>query len=116
MLKSYLASLPDDAARRAFAASCGTSLGHLRNCIYAPDKQLAPATCVLVERHSGGKVRRWHLRTDWREIWPELVSHPEAPDPAIVGPLHHLVTAGNAKTCNVIGTSMDGLEGERRAA
>lgn len=116
MLKSYLASLPDDAARKAFAMSCGTSLGHLRNCIYAPDKQLAPAACVLVERNSGRLVRRWHLRDDWREIWPELESHPDAPDRPIVGAIHHSVTAEAADPRHVIGTPAAQLEGQRHAA
>ena len=72
-LKAYLKSLPDDEAREAFARSCDTTLGHMRNCLYIKGKQLAPAACVLVERHSGFRVRRWDLRDDWRDIWPELI-------------------------------------------
>lgn len=72
-LKEYLRALPDDAAREAFAKRCGTSLGHMRNTFYG-SKRLAPPTCVLVELHTGHKVRRWHTRPeDWREIWPELI-------------------------------------------
>ena len=79
MLKSFLSSLPDEAARRAFAADCGTSLGHLRNCIYGP-KPLATDTCVLVEQRSAGAVMRWHLRpNDWYRHWPELVHQTGAP-------------------------------------
>jgi DNA-binding transcriptional regulator YdaS (Cro superfamily) len=83
-LKTYLKSLPDEAAREAFAESCETSIGHLRNCIYTA-KQLAPASCVLAERHSGGLVMRWDLRPDdWWKIWPELADFDGAPDvPAV---------------------------------
>ena len=89
MLKAFLTSLPDDAARREWAISCGTSLGHLRNCIYAP-KPLAPETCVLIERNSGGQVRRWHTRpADWARIWPELIGAHEAP---IVDDQHQTVS------------------------
>lgn len=78
-LKTFLRSLPDDAAREQFAKDCDTSAGHMRNCIYTPQKLLAPATCVLVERHSGGAVRRWDLRPDWHEIWPEIIGSEGAP-------------------------------------
>lgn len=89
MLKAFLRSLPDDAARREWAISCGTSLGHLRNSIYQP-KPLAAETCVLIEQKSGGKVRRWHLRPgDWHRIWPELTCWPDAP---IVGACHQTVS------------------------
>ena len=89
MLKAFLASLPDDAARREWAKSCETSLGHLRNCIYAP-KPIAAETCVLIEHNSAGRVRRWHLRpADWHRIWPELIGAQGAP---IVGPENQSVT------------------------
>lgn len=79
MLKAFLASLPDEITRKAWAASCGTSVGHLRNCIYAA-KPIAPETCVLIERNSASRVRRWHLRpSDWFRIWPELLDAEGAP-------------------------------------
>lgn len=79
-LKTFLKSLPDDAAREQFAEACDTSTGHMRNCIYVPGKLLAPATCVLVEKHSGGAIRRWDLRPDdWPHIWPELIGADGAP-------------------------------------
>ncbi len=77
-LKTYLKELASDEAREQFAKNCGTSAGHMRNCIYDPKKELAPATCVLVERHSGGAVTRRELRTDWQAIWPELAIKAEA--------------------------------------
>ena len=97
MLKSFLASLPDDATRKAWAVMCETSLGHLRNCIYQP-KAPAPETCVLIEHHSAGRVRRWHLRpTDWHRIWPELIGMPGAP---IVSVPHRTVTATREGACD----------------
>jgi len=79
-LKTYLKSLPDDDAREAFALSCDTTLGHMRNCLYVERKQLAPASCVLVERLSRQKVMRWDLRpADWWRVWPELIGKKGAP-------------------------------------
>ena len=71
-LKTYLNGLPDEAARKSFADLCGTTLGHMRNCVYMDGKQLHPAVCVLVERHSEFAVTRQELRSDWPAIWPEL--------------------------------------------
>lgn len=80
LLKDYLRSLPDDDARAAFAVSCETSIGHMRNTIYDEKKALAPASCVLVEKWSAGAVRRWDLRPeDWHRIWPELIGTKGAP-------------------------------------
>jgi len=81
VLKTYLKLLPNDDAREAFATACGTTLGHMRNCLYSPVKRLAPAQCVLVEHHSARVVRRWDCRPgDWHEIWPELIGAEGAPD------------------------------------
>jgi hypothetical protein len=81
-LKTYLASLEDEEARRLFAEKCGTSLGHMRNVISSTgkekEKRLHPATCVLAEKHSGGKLTRQALRRDWRDIWPELAGEKAA--------------------------------------
>lgn len=79
-LKDYLKALGTDEARKAFAEKCQTSYGHLRNCCYAVSgKMLNPKICVSVERHSGQLVRRWDLRDDWHEIWPELIGALGAP-------------------------------------
>lgn len=100
-LRAFLASLPDDAARRAFAVDCGTSLGHLRNAISNPRKRLAPAVCVQIEQRSARQVRRQTLRpADWHLIWPELMGSEAA---LIVGPIHHPVMC-------------KGGEGQRHAA
>lgn len=71
-LKTYLASLADEAARKKFAADCGTSLGHMRNTCYEEGKQLAVPVCVKVEQLSGQQVTRQELRDDWADLWPEL--------------------------------------------
>lgn len=58
----------------------------------ARGKRPVPADrCALIERASGGAVRRWHLRpNDWHHIWPELVGIEGSP--ALAGddidPLH----------------------------
>lgn len=79
-LKTYLKSLPDDEARAAFAESCGTTIGHMRNTLYDANKKLAPAVCVKAEKNSAGALMRWHLRPgDWHEIWPELRARKGAP-------------------------------------
>lgn len=71
-LKTYLKSLPDDAARRAFAERVGSTIGHLRNVGYGY-KPCATDLAVRIERDTAGAVRRPELRTDWADHWPELV-------------------------------------------
>ena len=77
-LKAYLKSRRDGAA---FAVSCGTTIGHLRNAVYG-FRQLAPEVCVAIERESGKAITRRDLRPDWHRIWPELVNsrHPAPAD------------------------------------
>lgn len=70
-LHAYLRSLPDLAARHAFAQSAGTSLGYLRH-VSLGTKRPSPALCVALERGSSGAVSRKSLRQDWKSIWPEL--------------------------------------------
>jgi DNA-binding transcriptional regulator YdaS (Cro superfamily) len=72
-LRDFIKSLPDEEARKAFAARCGTSIGHLRNVGYG--KSCAPALAVAVERESSSAVKRQELcPANWRAIWPELES------------------------------------------
>lgn len=77
-LKTFLRNLGTEEARSEFAASCGTSLGHIRNCIGEANreggKRLNAATCVAIESLSKRAVMRWDMRPDWKQIWPELVS------------------------------------------
>lgn len=43
-------------------------------------REPSPELCVLIERESGRKVRRWALRpSDWHRIWPELIGADGAP-------------------------------------
>lgn len=86
-LKRYLRGLADDDARKAFAARCGTSLGHMRNVIYG--KTCSPELAAAIDTHSGAQVRRWHMRpADWHRIWPELEGAEGAPatDAPATGP------------------------------
>lgn len=77
-LRFYLNSLPVE-EQQAFAVRCQTTLGYLRKAISAK-QSLDTGLCSDIERESGGVVRRWDLRPhDWRRVWPELVSHPDAP-------------------------------------
>ena len=81
-LKAFLKGLGSEEERVQFAERCGTSLGHLRNCISDRSKRIAAATCVAIEAESGKRVMRWHLRRDdWHLIWPELKSRRNAPAP-----------------------------------
>lgn len=76
--KAFLKSLVSEAERAVFAERCGTSLGHMRNCLNGL-RSLAPEVCVAFERATCGEVTRRDLRPDdWGDIWPELVSeaHP----------------------------------------
>lgn len=72
-LKTYLKSLPDEAAREAFAMRCETTLGHMRNVMYGY-KPCATDLAVRIERESGRAVLRPELRNDWVDHWPELVN------------------------------------------
>lgn len=71
-LKAFLKSLPDEDARKAFAARCETSIGHLRNIGYGL-KTCSPMLAVAIERESGHAVTRRDLfPEDWQKVWPEL--------------------------------------------
>jgi hypothetical protein len=65
--------------RAAFAASCGSTAGHLRNVAFS-GKPCGVLLAVQWERESQFAVRRWDLRPgDWHRIWPELVGTEGAP-------------------------------------
>ena len=69
-LLQFINSLPPY-DRILFAGRCGTSENYLRKAC-SVGQLLGPALCVSIERASGGQVRRADLRSDWRQIWPEL--------------------------------------------
>ena len=88
-LKAYLSELGAP-AREAFAASCVTTLGHLKNVMYGI-RPCSPELASALERCSDGAVKRWDMRADdWHEIWPELIGAEGAPlvvtpEPATAG-------------------------------
>ena len=82
-LKNYLGQMPTD-QRDAFAMRCGTTMGHLRNVMYGY-KSCATDLAVCIERESGLLVRRWDLRPDWANHWPELIGAPGAPTQVAAG-------------------------------
>ena len=71
-VKTYLAHLPDDAARSTFARKTKTTLGYLRN--VAAGKSCGAKLAAKLEAASNGQITRAECRPDdWRVIWPELV-------------------------------------------
>lgn len=43
-------------------------------------REMEPKAAVLLERRSGQRLRRWHLRVKtWHEVWPELIGAEGAP-------------------------------------
>ncbi|MDZ7892358.1 MAG: YdaS family helix-turn-helix protein [Rhodoferax sp.] len=77
-LKKFITPL-SKAERELFASQCETTKGHLQNVMYGI-KPCATNLAVLIERESGGKVRRWELRSDWFRHWPELIGKEGAPE------------------------------------
>lgn len=75
-LIAYLNSLrkPD---REDFVERCGTTEGYLRKAA-STGQALREKLCMAIERESAGLVRRTDLRSDWLDIWPELVRDQEA--------------------------------------
>jgi DNA-binding transcriptional regulator YdaS (Cro superfamily) len=57
--------------RKALAARCGTSVGHLNNVGYG-SRRCSAALAVAVERESEGRVTRRHLVDGWERVWPDL--------------------------------------------
>ncbi len=77
-LKTFYSPL-DVQSRDDFATRCETSRGHLQNVMYGL-RPCATDLAVLIERESGGEVRRWDLRPDdWYRHWPELIGTEGAP-------------------------------------
>lgn len=77
-LKTYLSSMSAD-DRDEFAKRCETTRGHMQNVSYGY-RACATDLAVLIDRKSGGAVRRWDLRPDdWYRHWPELIGTEGAP-------------------------------------
>lgn len=65
--------------RAAIAEEFGVSGQYLYQCIVGI-RSMDTGKAVRLERDSGGRIRRWHLRVnDWWEHWPELINTPGAP-------------------------------------
>lgn len=65
--------------RRALATKVNVDEQYLYQCLTGR-KTMKPDEAVRVERESGGVLRRWHLRSDWPKIWPELIGVDGAPE------------------------------------
>ncbi len=74
-LRQYTEQMPRGGVA-AFAGRLGIKPVYLSQLAARQDGRVpSPALCVLIERETGGDVRRWDLRPDdWRAIWPELVA------------------------------------------
>lgn len=58
--------------RAAIAAKCGVVDAYLYQ-IFTRRKMAGAALCVAIERATGGRISRKHLRPeDWHLIWPEI--------------------------------------------
>lgn len=65
--------------RSELAAAVGVNEQYLYQCLTGR-KAMKPEEAVRVERASGLRLRRWHVRTqDWHRIWPELIGAEGAP-------------------------------------
>lgn len=77
-LRQFLNDRPVQEQSR-LANEAGTSLGYLRKAI-SIGQQVNARLAVRLEKATDSAVMRWDLRPDdWREIWPELETHPSAP-------------------------------------
>lgn len=70
-------SAPD---RQALASELGIHEQYLYQCLTGR-KDMATDEAVRIERESGLRLRRWHLRSnDWWKHWPELIGVEGAPE------------------------------------
>ena len=42
-------------------------------------RSIPAVRAVKIEQATGGVVRRWTMRPDWADLWPDLVGTPGAP-------------------------------------
>jgi DNA-binding transcriptional regulator YdaS (Cro superfamily) len=63
------------------AAQVGINEQYLYQCLTGK-RDMDAVEAARVERESGGRVKRWHLRRDWASVWPELVGGEGAPGAA----------------------------------
>lgn len=79
-LKTFIQTSPRGTAKR-LADRIGISASYLSQ-IATKESLRTPEMCVQIEGFTLGMVPRQHLRTNWREIWPELPSIPAEKDAA----------------------------------
>lgn len=79
-LRTYTDSLPRGGVGD-FAGRIGVSGVYLSQLAARQDgREPSPELCVVIERESDRRVRRWDLRPDdWHRIWPELIGADGAP-------------------------------------
>lgn len=79
-LRTYLNELPRGAIG-VFAKRVGATRVYLSQLAARQDqREPSPQMCVVIERESEFRVRRWNLRPrDWHLIWPELIDAEGAP-------------------------------------
>lgn len=75
-LLAYIKTLTKE-QRADFFKACKTTEAYVRK-VASIGGMLGPAICVAVELESGAAVMREDLRSDWRDLWPELVNRQEA--------------------------------------
>lgn len=66
------------AERAVIADRAEISDAYLYQCL-SRRRDMRTRLALHVERVSGGRIKRWHLRRDWWEHWPELVGSKGAP-------------------------------------
>lgn len=65
--------------RREIASLIGCNEQFLYQCLTGRNSMEAK-DAVRAERESGGRIRRWDVRTrDWWQYWPELIGTEGAP-------------------------------------
>lgn len=79
-LKTFIQTSKRGTAKR-LADQLGISASYLSQ-IASSENLRTPEMCVQIERLTLGAVPRQHLRTNWREVWPELSAIPVEKDAA----------------------------------
>lgn len=74
-LKTFITTSQRGTAKR-LAAALGFSASYLSQ-LAVTEALRKPELCVQIERLTLGMVPRQHLRSNWRDIWPELPDLPE---------------------------------------
>lgn len=73
-------NLPTPEERRELAELIGVQPVSLHQFLTG-FRQMEPSKAVAAEVATGGRLKRWQLRTkDWHLIWPDLIGAEGAPD------------------------------------